>query len=207
MSCNYKYGQVWLVVLPYLIALQKMHVVFKGALQNTNLMSRFTFTYLLTIVRGQRQPESGYTYPYRTHLCVPGGDGRYAFLWPPIVIGRPLYFCPVVSSIFFFCLPLLSFFPRLILAVADCMSTILPHMMWPWCRFRMQVRNVLRAARWKCRTQKSPNIRHLGTIARLCHCRAISSQLRHISTIGTRRPASADRTARAANFRRDLEST
>jgi len=43
----------------------------------------------------------------------------------------------------------------------------------------MQVLNVLHAARWKCRTQK---IRHLGTIAQLC--RAISLQLRHVSTIG-----------------------
>jgi len=33
----------------------------------------------------------------------------------------------------------LSFFPRLISAVADWMSTILPHMVWPWCEFRMQV--------------------------------------------------------------------
>jgi len=48
----------------------------------------------------------------------------------------------------------------------------------------MQVWNVLRAARWKCRTQKkSRKNRHLGTIAQLC--RAISLlYLRHISTIG-----------------------
>jgi len=46
----------------------------------------------------------------------------------------------------------------------------------------MQVWNVLHAARWKCRTQKIAKIGHLGTIAQLC--RAISSQLRHISTIG-----------------------
>jgi len=38
----------------------------------------------------------------------------------------------------------------------------------------MQVWNVLHAERWKCRTQKSPKIRHLGTVAQLC--RAISSQ-------------------------------
>ena len=37
------------------------------------------------------------------------------------------------------------------------------------------------AARWKYRTQKIAKSRHLGTIAQLC--RAISSQLRHISTI------------------------
>jgi len=42
----------------------------------------------------------------------------------------------------------------------------------------MQVWNVLHAARWKCRTQKSPKIRHLGTIAHLCG--AISSQVSHV---------------------------
>jgi len=46
----------------------------------------------------------------------------------------------------------------------------------------MQVWNVLHAARWKYRTQKLPKICHLGTIAQLC--RAICSQLRHLSTIG-----------------------
>jgi len=72
-----------------------------------------------------------------------------------------------------------SFFPRLISAVGDWMSTILPHMVWPLCEFRMHVWNLLHAARWKYRTQKNW---HLGIIARLC--RAISSQLRHVSTIG-----------------------
>ena len=46
----------------------------------------------------------------------------------------------------------------------------------------MQVWNVLHAARWNTGPQKSPKSRHLGTIVQLC--RAISSQLRHISTIG-----------------------
>jgi len=46
----------------------------------------------------------------------------------------------------------------------------------------MQVWNVLHVARWKCRTQKIAKSRHLGTIPQLC--RAVSSQLRHISTIG-----------------------
>jgi len=44
----------------------------------------------------------------------------------PMEYGRPLYFCPVVSSSSFF----LSFFPRLILAVADWMSAVLPRMVW-----------------------------------------------------------------------------
>jgi len=38
--------------------------------------------------------------------------------------GRPLYFCPVVSSSIFY---LSIFFPRLFSAVGDWMSTILPH--------------------------------------------------------------------------------
>ena len=66
------------------------------------------------------------------------------------------------SSSFFFFL-LLLFFPRLISAAVDWMST-------------------MHAARWKCRTQKSPKIGRLGTISQLC--RAISSQPRHTSTIG-----------------------
>ena len=46
----------------------------------------------------------------------------------------------------------------------------------------MQIWNVLHAARCKCRMQKSSKIWHLGTIIQLC--RALSSQLRHVSTIG-----------------------
>ena len=53
-------------------------------------------------------------------LCTPS-------LWPPYVIGGPLYFCPVVS----FLLSIFLFFPRLISAAADWMSTILLHMAWP----------------------------------------------------------------------------
>jgi len=34
------------------------------------------------------------------------------------------------------------------------MSAILPHMVWPYCEFRMQVWNMLHVARWKYRTQK-----------------------------------------------------
>ena len=46
----------------------------------------------------------------------------------------------------------------------------------------MQVWNVLHAARRKYRTQKSPKICHLDSIAQLC--RAISLQRRHVLTIG-----------------------
>jgi len=42
--------------------------------------------------------------------------------------------------------------------------------------------NVLHVARWKYRMQKTPKIRHLGTITQFY--RAVSLQLRHILTIG-----------------------
>jgi len=46
----------------------------------------------------------------------------------------------------------------------------------------MHVWNGLHAARWNTGRKKSPKIDHLLTIAQLC--RAISSQLKHVSTIG-----------------------
>jgi len=50
----------------------------------------------------------------------------------------------------------------------DWMSIILPHMMWPYCEFRMQVWNVLHTAHWKYSTQKNAKNGHLCTIAQLC---------------------------------------
>jgi len=83
---------------------------------------------------------------------------------------RTLYFHPVVTFFFFFSSPNLS---------RHRLATILPHMVWPLCEFRMHVWNVLHMAISKYRTQKN---RHLGTIAQLCS--AISSQLRHVLTTG-----------------------
>ena len=83
------------------------------------------------------------TLPLTVFLWSPYVIGRpYIFsccglLWPPYVIGGPLYFCPVVS--FFFFLSFYLFFSRLISAVGDWMFTILWHMVWPQCEFRMQV--------------------------------------------------------------------
>jgi len=70
-------------------------------------------------------------------------------LWPPCVADADIIFSS--GGFFFFCL---LFFPRLISTVTDWMSTILPHMVWPSCKFRMHVWNVLHAARWKYWTQK-----------------------------------------------------
>ena len=60
-----------------------------------------------------------------------------------------LYFRPVVSiflSSFFFSSPNLS-------GGRLDVYHILPHLVWPWCEFRMHVWNVLHAARWKYRTR------------------------------------------------------
>jgi len=53
-------------------------------------------------------------------------DRLLLHLWSPYVIGQAIYI-----FILSFILLLLFFFPRLISAVADWMSTILPHMVWP----------------------------------------------------------------------------
>ena len=49
------------------------------------------------------------------------------------------------------------------------MSTILRHVVWPNCEFKMHVWNVLHAARWKYRTQKiaknSPSGHHRTTLS------------------------------------------
>jgi len=61
------------------------------------------------------------------------------------------------------------FFPRLFLAAADWMSTILLHMVWPQCKFRMLVWNVLHMRfAGNAGRKNSPKIRHLGTIAQFC---------------------------------------
>ena len=48
----------------------------------------------------------------------------FTFLWPPCIADADIIFCPVSIYLSFF-------FPRLISPVADCMCTILPHMVWP----------------------------------------------------------------------------
>jgi len=63
------------------------------------------------------------------------------------------------------------------------MSAILPHMVWP---YSANLRCYCRSETWctwlaENRTQKVAKNRHLGNITQLC--RAISLQLRHVSTI------------------------
>jgi len=88
---------------------------------------------------------------------------------------RTLYFCPVVSSFFFF----LSS-PNLSRRTFDVYHTSTHGM----ALVRIKNAGVKRAAHGLVNIQdakKWPKNRHLGIIAQLC--RAISSQLRHVSTI------------------------
>ena len=74
-------------------------------------------------------------------------------LWSPYGIRQTIIFLPCG---FFF---LSSFFPRLISAVADWMSAILPHMVWPLCEF--SAAGLKRGAHGSVQTQdarKSPKI-------------------------------------------------
>jgi len=52
---------------------------------------------------------------------------RGSLLWPPYVIGQAIIFLPCG----FFLLSSSTYFPHLISAAADWMSTILRHMVWP----------------------------------------------------------------------------
>ena len=98
------------------------------------------------------------------------------FLWPPYVIGQAIYI-----FILWFLLSIFLFFPRLISAVGDW----IPYF-HTWCGLsvNLECRSDTCCARLAENTacKNRQKVRHLGTIPQLC--RAISSQLRHVSTIG-----------------------
>jgi len=101
-------------------------------------------------------------------------------LWPPYGIGQAIIFYPVVSSSFFF---FLSSFP---LAYSQPSNTgCLPYF-HTWCGLgaNLECRSEMCCTRLTENTERKnyTKNRHLRTIAQLC--RAISSQLRHVLTIG-----------------------
>ena len=102
------------------------------------------------------------------------------FLWPPYVIGQAIVF---LSRGFFFFFFFFLFFPRLISAAAGWMSIPYFH---TWCgpSANLEYRSEMCCTRLAENTGRKNDAksRHLGTIVQLC--RAMSSQLRHISTIG-----------------------
>ena len=100
------------------------------------------------------------------------------FIWPCYVIGQAIYIFILCFLLSFF---LSSFFPRLISAVGDWMSTI--HTLCG-LSVNLQCRSETCCVRLteNIARKKSRKSRHLGTIPKLCP--TISSQLRHVSTIG-----------------------
>ena len=91
-----------------------------------------------------------------------------------------------IFALWFLSVFYLFFIPRLISAAADWMSTILRDYFHTWCGASANIEcrsemccTVLAANTGRKNDAKK---RHLCTIAQLC--RAISSQLRHVSTIG-----------------------
>ena len=102
---------------------------------------------------------------------------RNNLLWPPCVADADIIF---LSCGFFY---LLTFFiPRLFAAVADWMSIYFN--IWCGLSANLECRSEMCCTRLaaNARPKKVAKNRHLGTKAQLC--RAISSQLRHVSTIG-----------------------
>ena len=106
-------------------------------------------------------------------------DTVIAFSWPPYGIGQAIIFFALWFLSF-----ILLFFPRLISAAADWMSTILPHMVWFGLSANLECRSEMCCMRLaeNAGHKNRPKIRHLGAVAQFCG--AISSQLRHASTVG-----------------------
>ena len=97
------------------------------------------------------------------------------FLWPPYVIGQAIIFLPCGLSVCFF-----FFFssPKLSSRRLDIYHTSTHGV----ALVRIQNAGLKCAARGSLEIHDIKN-RHFGTIAQLL-CRAISSELRHVSTIG-----------------------
>jgi len=102
----------------------------------------------------------------------------FLLLWP----GHAIIFVPCCFFYFLSSFFLSYFFPRLISAVGDWMCAILAHMVWLSASLRCRSKTCGTRLAANTGRKKSSKSRHLGTTAQ--HCRAISSQLRHVSTIG-----------------------
>ena len=78
---------------------------------------------LRTLHLTPRRHRRRFAVPYRLYIR---GAAYRVCLWSPHVIGQTTIFFALWFLSFFF-----LFFPRLISAVGDWMSTILPHIVWP----------------------------------------------------------------------------
>jgi len=87
-----------------------------------------------------------------SHLC---------FLWPPCIADADIIF---LSCGFFFYL-LLSFFPRLFSAVADWMTTILPHMVHLSANLECRSETCCTQLTENTGRKKSPSAHHRTTLS------------------------------------------
>jgi len=132
ICCNWRWWSCWFTLTNVLrvdrrFCFLSLTLLLSFVTQMCHHLSRFVF-----------RMDCGYT-AYNNVLPV--------LLWLPYGIGQAIIFLPCGFY-------LSIFFPRLISAAADWMSTVLLHVVWPYCEFRMQVWNVLHTACCKCRTQK-----------------------------------------------------
>ena len=156
--------------------------VFSGTLNPTHFTSDSTDILTGQLLLGFLRPPSG------RPLCFTPVVSSFFFVWPPYGIGQAIIFLScglfyLLLSIFFFSSPIRSC-RRLDVYHTSTHGVALTRFLKKnkvSVSVRMQVWNLLDAARWKNRMQKSPKIRHVRTIAQLC--RAASSQLRHVSTM------------------------
>ena len=118
---------------------------------------------------------------YDSLLWSPYGIGQtiifssYRLLWSPFIIGQTIIFLPCDFYLSFF-------FPRLISAAVDWMSTILHTLCGLSANLRCRSETCCMWLAGNAGCKKVAKNRHLGTIAQLCP--AICLQLRHVSTIG-----------------------
>jgi len=97
------------------------------------------------------------------------------YLWPPYGIGQAIIFLPC-GFFFLSSFPIAYSQPSLIVCLPYFYTRCGPSA-------NLECRSEMGCTRFagNAGPKKSPNIRHLDTIAQIC--RAISSQLRHVSTI------------------------
>jgi len=91
---------------------------------------------------------------------------RFHLLWPPYGIGQAIIFLPCGFFFYLLSFSILLLFPRLISAVADWMSAILPHI---WCGLsaNLECRSETCCTRLPGNTgrKKSPSRHHRTTLS------------------------------------------
>jgi len=100
---------------------------------------------------------------------------KFFSLWPPYVRGQTVIFFPCGFFFFFFS-------PNLSSRRLDVYHTSSHGVAGPSVNLECRSETCCARLAGNAGLKKSPKCHHLGSIAQLC--RAISSQLRHVSTIG-----------------------